>query len=195
LREVGLDGRQRVVGTTTLSGNPSFIARNDTMFLVTQPNAVHLVNARTRMTRVIYSGVARVAPRVHANGQWILIVADSGGNGTPLVERPLLVSLTTGESKKYAYTLGGEVSHGDFLPDGRNFLLTACVTCRDPNFVEKWDLILTPMNGDPPRILTGSESAFKDFWPIAVTRDGHTAFFTAEQSYNTRVVTIALPKF
>jgi hypothetical protein len=86
------------------------------------------------------------------------------------------------------------VSHGYFLPDGRNLLLIACVTCRDPRYVEKWDLILTPMNGDPPRILTGSESSFKDFWPVGVTSDGRTAFFTAEQSYNTRVVTFALPK-
>ena len=153
-----------------------------------------LVNARTGVARVIYSGVGRVEGNVAANGQWILIVAESGGNGTPLVEQPLLVSLTTGESKKYPYALGGEVSHGNFLPDGRNLLLIACVTCRDPGYVEKWDLILTPMNGDPPRILTGSESAFKDFWPAAVTADGRTAFFTAEQSYNTRLVTIALPK-
>jgi hypothetical protein len=43
--------------------------------------------------------------------------------------------------------------------------------------------------------LTGSESAFKDFWPVATTKDGRTAFFTAEQSYNTRIVTFALPKF
>ena len=194
LNEIDLDGRRRVVGTTTVSGSPSFIARNDTLFVVTQPNAVHLVNARTGTSRVIYSGAARVGERVDANGQWILIVAESGGNGTPLVEQPLLVSLTSGESKKYPYALGGEVSHGDFLPDGRNFLLTACVSCKDPNFTEKWDLILTPMNGDPPRILTGSESAFKDFWPVAVTRDGRTAYFSAERSYNTRIATIALPK-
>jgi Tol biopolymer transport system component len=195
LHEVDLDGRERVAGTTTVPGIPSFIARNDTLFLVTQPNAVHLVNARTGVARVIYSGIARVPEHVDASGQWILLVAESGGNGTPFVEQPLLVSLTTGESRKFPYALGGEVSHGDFLPDGRNFLLTACVTCRDPGYVEKWDLILTPMNGDPPRILTGSESAFKDFWPVGVTGDGHTAYFKAEQSYNTRLVTMALPKF
>jgi Tol biopolymer transport system component len=195
LREVDLDGRQRVVATTTVAGNPHFMAGNDTLFLVTQQNAVHLVNTRTGIARVIYSGVTRTVARVDANGQWILIVAESGGNGTRLVEQPLLVSLTTGESKKYPYALGGEVSHGNFLPDGRNFLMTACVSCRDPGYTEKWDLILTPMNGDPPRILTGSEAAFKDFWPVATTADGKTAFFTAEQSYNTRLVTIALPKF
>ena len=69
------------------------------------------------------------------------------------------------------------------------------MTCRDPNYVEKWDVILTPMNGDPPRILTGSESNFKDFWPVAVTKDGRTVFFTAQQSYNTRLIKINLPKF
>ncbi len=194
LHEVDLDGRHRVI-TTTVSGMPSFIAGNDTLFLVTQPNAVQLVNARTGADRVIYSGAARVAEHIDAHGQWILLVAESGGHGTLLVEQPLVVSLTTGESKQYPYSLGGEVSHGTFLPDGRNFMLTACVTCRDPTYTEKWDLILTPMNGDPPRILTGSESTFKDFWPIAVTKDGRTAFIDAEQSYNTRIVTIALPKF
>ena len=154
------------------------------------------MNARTGIARVIYSGVTRRVAGAHRRqGQWILLVAESGGNGTPLIEQPLLVSLTTGESKKYPYALGGEVSHGNFLPDGRNFLMTACVSCRDPGYTEKWDLILTPMNGDPPRILTGSEAAFKDFWPVAATADGKTAFFTAEQSYNTRLVTIALPKF
>lgn len=195
LREVDLDGRQRLVGSTSVVGNPSFIARNDTLFIVGQRNAVQLVNARTGAARVLYTGVTRLAPRLDANGQWVFLVAESGGNGTPLVEQPLLVSLATGESKKYPYALGGEVSHGDFLPDGRNFLLTACVSCKDPNYTEKWDLILTPMNGDPPRILTGSETSFKDFWPVATTKDGRTAFFTAEQSYNTRVVTFALPKF
>ncbi|HTJ22996.1 MAG TPA: hypothetical protein VL383_11410 [Gemmatimonadaceae bacterium] len=195
LHEVDLDGRQRLVGSTAVVGNPSFIARNDTLFIVGQRNAVQLVNARTGVVRALYTGVTRLAPRIDINGQWLLMVAESGGDGTPLVEQPLLVSLTTGESKKYPYALGGEVSHGDFLPDGRNFLLTACVSCKDPNYTEKWDLILTPMNGDPPRILTGSEASFKDFWPLATTKDGRTAFFTAEQSYNTRIVTFALPKF
>lgn len=195
LHEVDLDGRQRLVGSTSVTGNPSFIARNDTLFIIRQENAVQLVNARTGIARVLYAGVTRLGPRIDVNGQWLLMVAESGGDGTPLVEQPLLVSLATGEAKKYSYALGGEVSHGDFLPDGRNFLLTACVSCKDPNYTEKWDLILTPMNGDPPRILTGSESAFKDFWPVAVTKDGRTVFFTAQSSYNTRVVTFALPKF
>jgi Tol biopolymer transport system component len=194
LREVDLNGRQRVVATTTVRGNPSFIARNDTLFLVRQPNAIQLVNTRTGNARVIYSGNTGVSGLVDANGEWIVIVAVSGGNGTPWVEQPLLVSLKTGEAKKYPYSLGGEVSQGDFLPDGRNVLLTACVTCRDPGYVEKWDIILAPMNGDPPRILTGSESHFKDFWPVAVTKDGSTVFFTAQESYNTRIVTFTLPK-
>jgi len=195
LREVDLDGRQRVVGTTMLAGNPSFIARNDTLFLVAQPNAVQLVNARTGSARVIYSGLARLTEQVDASGRWIFLVADSGGNGAQPVQKPLLVSLTTGESKTYPYALGGEVLHGSFLPDGRNFLLTACVTCKEPSYTEKWDLILTPMNGDPPRILTGRQANFKDFWPIAVTKDGRAAYFVAQQSYNTRIVTFALPRF
>jgi hypothetical protein len=191
LREVDLDGRQRVVTATTVSGSPSFITGNDTLFLVRQPNAVHLVSALTGTARVLYSGAVREfgSTTVDASGQWILLVGESGG-----VHQPLLVSLTTGESKKYPYALGGEISHGTFLPDGGSFVLTACVSCRDPEYVEKWDLILTPMNGDPPRILTGSQPALKDFWPIAVTRDGRTVFFSAEQSYNTRIVTIPLPK-
>jgi dipeptidyl aminopeptidase/acylaminoacyl peptidase len=194
LHEVDLEGRQRLVSSTSVAGFPSFITGNDTLFLVKQPNDVQLVNVRTGATRVIYSGVARLESEVDANGQSILIVAESGGNGTPLLEQPLLVSLTTGESKKHPYSLGGEVSGGFFLPDGRNFLLIACVTCREPNYVEKWDIILTPMNGDPPRILTGSEASFKDFWPVAATADGRTVFFTAQQSYNTRLVTVSLPK-
>jgi len=197
LREVDLDGRQRLVGTTTVAGVPGFISRNDTLFLIQQPNAVQLVNARTGTARVLYSGTARGvgSEGVDASGSSILIVAEIGGNGTPVVEQPLLVSLTTGESKKVSYALGGEVSTGSFLPDGRNLLMIACVSCKNPNYTEKWDLILTPMNGDPPRILTGSESSFKDFWPVAITKDGRTAFFSAEQSYNTRLVTFALPKF
>jgi hypothetical protein len=127
---------------------------------------------------------------VASNGQWILIVADSAS-----VDKPLLVSLTTGESKRVPYSLGGEVSHGFFLPDGRNVLLIACTSCRGPNYTEKWDLVVVPMNGDPPRILTGSEASFKDFWPAGIAPDGRTVFFHAEQSYNTRIATFAMPKF
>jgi Tol biopolymer transport system component len=201
LHEVDLAGRPRLVVRTNVPGNPSFITGNDTLFLVQQAGAsngtaksIQSVNSRTGAARVIYTGVTRFQEKVASNGPWIFTVAESGGDETPLLHQPLLVSLSTGEAKKYPYTLGGEVSHGYFLPDGRNLLLIACVTCRDPRYVEKWDLILTPMNGDPPRILTGSESSFKDFWPVGVTSDGRTAFFTAEQSYNTRVVTFALPK-
>jgi Tol biopolymer transport system component len=197
IHEVDLDGRQGTVGTTTVAGTPGFIAGNDTLYLVHQPNAVQLVNARTGSARVIYTGTAHGlgSEPVQASGSSIVLVAETGGNGTPLVEQPMIVSLVTGESKKVPYALGGEVSHGSFLPDGGNLLMTACVSCKDPNYTEKWDLVLTPTNGDPPRILTGSEASFKDFWPVATTKDGRTAFFTAEQSYNTRIVTVALPKF
>jgi len=196
LHEVDLDGRQRVVGTTTLAGTPGFIAGNDTLYLVGRPNGVQLVNARTGSARVLYTGTTRGvgSELTQTSGSSIVLVAETGGNGTPLVEQPMVVSLVTGESKKLSYGLGGEVSHGFFLPDGRNLLMIACVSCKEPNYTEKWDLILTPINGDPPRILTGSEASFKDFWPVATTKDGRTAFFTAEQSYNTRVVTFALPK-
>ena len=196
LHEVELDGRQRIVGTTAIVGVPGFIARNDTAFLVRQQNAIQLVNARTGSARVLYTGVAHGlgSDPVEANGSSIVLVAETGGNGTPVVEQPMVVSLLTGETKKISYGLGGEVSQGFFLPDDRNLLMIACVSCKEPNYTEKWDLILTPLSGDPPRILTGSEASFKDFWPVAITKDGRTAFFTAEQSYNTRVVTFSLPK-
>jgi hypothetical protein len=194
LHEVDLDGKQRIVGTTTIAGMPSSFARNDTLFLVRQPNALQLINARTGTSRILYSGANGGASPNGASGQWVVVVAETGGNGSPYVEQPILVSLTTGETRKHPYSLGGEVSHGDFLPDGRNILLTVCMSCKEPAYVEKWDMILSPMNGDPPRILTQSEASFADFWPITIAKDGRTVFFTAQQSYNTRLVTIALPK-
>ena len=199
LHEVALDGRASLVTTAQLDGEPEFIARTDTLFLVAQPSALHLVNTRTGASRVLYkeggtrtSGVAELS----ADGKWVATVADNYAvEPIEPTEVPLLISLGTGEAKRFPYSLGGEVSKVFFHPDGRNFMLIACPTCHGgAAYVEKWEMILVPMNGDPPRILTAPESNFRDFWATGLSPDGRHMYISAQHSYNTRLVTISLPK-
>ena len=198
IHEVDLAGKDRLVQRITIGGQPHFVAKNDTLFLMAQGKSLHLVNLRTGAERVLYSEsatrfneVAHLSP----DGKWLATVWDDyNDHPQDPTEVPMLINLTTGETKRYPYNLRGEVSTVLFHPDGKNFLLIACPTCKEPNYVEKWEEILMPMNGDPPRVLTAPESNFKDFWGTEFSPDGRGLYIRAQHSYNTRLVTITLPK-
>ena len=122
--------------------------------------------------------------------EWLIkeLIADSSGTDVPKV-----LSLKTGEARRVPYSLPGEVSTPFFHPDGRNLVVMACRSCVPP-YVEKWDVVLLPINGDPPRVLTASQANYKDFWAMTPTGDGRYIYFRGQESYNTRVVTLTFPK-
>jgi len=188
VREVTLDGNDRRV--TTVATPPSYAHFiNDTLLLLKKGTGVDAVNLRTGALRSLYNGSMRGWNDfgVSADGSWLAFSADSD-NGTAY---PHLLSLTTGESRRIPYSLKGELATIFFHPDGRNLVASACITCQTG--VEKWDVVLIPMNGEPARVLTGSEPSYKDFGNPQISADGRYVIFEAEQSYNTRVVTLHLP--
>src|SRR5262249_57433305 len=67
---------------------------------------------------------------------------------------------------------GGEVSQPFFFPDKRNVIVAVCATC--DNGPERRSLVLMPLNGDPPRILSEKEGRIMDWEYIAFPRDGRS---------------------
>lgn len=189
VREVTLDGADRLITTVaSMEGEPHFI--NDTLLVLRKGTGMDAVNLRTGATKPLYSGSMRGwnEPGISPDGSWLVFSADANG-----AAYPQLVSLKTGETRRIPYSLKGEISTIFFHPDGRNLVASACITCATP-FIEKWDVVLIPMNGDAARVLTASQSSYKDFGMPQISPDGRYVVFGAEQSYNTRVVTLTLPK-
>jgi Tol biopolymer transport system component len=189
LREVTLSGADRLLATIeNRDGNPNFV--NDTLLLLRRPTGVDAVSLRTGTIRPLYTGSMRGRSEigVSADGSWIAFSANRGEE-----MYPQLVSLKTGEARAIPYPLKGEISTIFFHPDGRNLITSSCLSCFG-DYVEKWDVVLLPMNGDSPRVLTQSQASYKDFGDPRVSPDGRQILFEAEQSYNTRIVTLTFPK-
>lgn len=191
VREVSLSGGNRLLAAINeagpgAGGEPHFV--NDTLLLLQRATGIEGVNLRTGEPRVLYTGAMRSRGGfgVSRDGNWIAFTGFEGANSFPV-----LLSLTSGESRRIPYTLGGETASVEFHPDGRTLLVNACLTCNTG--LEKWDIVLLPMNGDPPRVLTAGQPTYKDFGPPVISPDGSTVVFQAEPSYNTRVVSLRLP--
>ena len=188
VREVALNGIDRLIAPISASqGDPYFI--NDTLLLVKQGTGIEAINLRTGSVRSVYKGAMRGQSPfgISRDGEWVAFSADSSGGPFPQ-----LLSLATGATRPVPYSLKGELAMVDFHPDGRHLIGEACLTCATG--LEKWDVVLIPMNGEPARILTATESSYKDFSSARSSPDGRYLIFSAEQSYNTRVVRIDLPR-
>jgi Tol biopolymer transport system component len=189
VHEVTMDGKDRLIATLPSTNQPPGFV-NDTLIVVLEPKGLSALNLKTGKTRMLYSGGVRANNGdidLSRDGKWLALVSEEGN-----VEVPLLVSLTTGEARKIPYTIGGEVSNAYFMPDGRSVVVSSCPTCNTGR--ERWDIVQVPINGDPPRVLTASESEYRDHDRPSIAPDGKSIIFAAERSWNTRVVTITLPK-
>jgi Tol biopolymer transport system component len=189
VHEVTMDGKERLIVTLPQTNQPPGFV-NDTLLVVLEQKGLSTINLKTGATRLLYSGGVRANNGdidVSRDGSWLALVSEEGN-----LEVPLLVSLKTGESRKIPYTIGGEVSNAYFMPDGKSVVVSACPTCTTGR--ERWDIVLVPINGDPPRVLTASESDYRDHDRPSIAPDGKSIIFAAERSWNSRVVTITLPK-
>ena len=189
VREVTLRGTDRLlVSLGSAEGTAQFV--NDTLMLLVKITGFDAFDLRNGALRGLYKGAMRpgVELGVSSDASRIAFVADSSG-----ADIAQILSVKTGEVRRVPYSLKGELSTVYFHPDGRNLVALACLSCVTP-YVEKWDILLVPINGDPPRVLTASQAAYKDFWTQQPTADGRYVYFKGEQSYNTRVVTLTFPK-
>ena len=197
-REVTLDGRSRVLtafegagstreGRMPRFADPQFV--NDTLLLVRWGDRITSVDLRTGARKDLYNGPIRSRDEIgiSPDRKWIAFSAWQGENQVPVV-----VSLETREARKIPYSLPGELGVILFHPDGRQLVASACTTCNAG--VEKWEIVMIPMNGEPPRVLTAAQPSYKDYGSPAISPDGSTIIFKAEQSYNTRIASITVPR-
>lgn len=162
---------------------------NDTLVLLNDRRSLTLRNLRTNQDRLLYTGnIWDRGVTLSADGKSIAVSIAVAG-----IDTPLLIDLTTGSSKRVPYSLGGEIAEVQVHPDGRHLVVYACRTCVEPNYVEKWDIVLVPINGDPARVLTASQASYKDHGFPSISPDGRTIAFEGEVSYNTRIVRLTVP--
>jgi Tol biopolymer transport system component len=189
VREVMLNGQSRVVtAISSMQGEPHFVS--DTLLLLQKADGIDAVSLSTGTLRTLYAGPIRSRGGfgLSPDGGWVAVTGWDGDESFPV-----LVSLDTGESRRIPYALGGETAQILFHPDGRNLVVYTCLTCMAPLYLEKWDIVLQPMNGDPARVLTRSQTSYKDHSRPTMSPDGNTLVFVGEQSYNTRIVSLRLP--
>jgi Tol biopolymer transport system component len=191
IHEITLAGTDRLLsrGNPSWSGYPYFI--NDTLLVFRRGDGMDGVDIRTGAVKSLFRGSIRPIdpPGVSPDGTWLVLAANRD-----LDMYPQMISLTTGEHRAIPYPLKGEITSVDFTPDGKSLLLSSCLTCVDPNYKEKWDVVVMPLNGDVPRILTSSQASFADYGTPVVSPDGKWVTVEAERSYNTRVVTLTFSR-
>jgi hypothetical protein len=95
-----------------------------------------------------------------------------------------------GSTRTINNPLGGEVQQVYFLPDGKNVVAAVCATCGTGS--ERRQLVLFPLNGDPPRVLSGKAGTIMDWDFLAVTRDGRTLIYDPELAWPSAVVHIPI---
>jgi Tol biopolymer transport system component len=194
VREVTLAGQIRTLAQAPIPAadiqtirmtEPHFI--NDTLLLLRNNSGVGSVNLRTGAAKQLYTG--NIRPRnefgVSADGNWIAFAAWEGDKSVPT-----LLSLSSGEVRRVPYSLGAELGPVFFHPDGRHLVAPACLRCS----IEKFDIVMIPLNGDPTRVLTAGLAQYVDFWFPSSSPDGRSIVFGGDLSWSSRLVTLTLPR-
>jgi Tol biopolymer transport system component len=168
IREVTLAGADRLLTIiTSLTGQPTFV--NDTLLLLLQGDGVDGVDLRTGELRRLYTGGTRGDNSgfgVSRDGEWVVFAGREGTRYPDLTYFPVMLSLRTGQSRRIPNALGGQIFAVQFHPDGRNLVVEECLTCAED--IEKWDVVLLPLNGDPGRVLTSGQPSYRGFEQVAV---------------------------
>ncbi|HEY6829969.1 MAG TPA: hypothetical protein VI259_24105 [Gemmatimonadaceae bacterium] len=137
------------------------------------------------------------------SGKWTVLLPKGGSDpvfsadGSMLVyenypvanrDDAVLQVVEGGRTRTIANPFGGEVNQIAILPDKRNVLAAVCASC--VNGIERRSLVLFPLNGDPPRVLSEKEGPMMDWDYLAVTRDGKTIIYDPELAWRTAVIHI-----
>ncbi|HYV98510.1 MAG TPA: hypothetical protein VE967_13730 [Gemmatimonadaceae bacterium] len=193
-REMTLDGTDRLLASAPIAspqGEQPFFANDTLLLLKSLDRGVETVNLRTRARRVAFSGTTSPGNTylmgVSADGAWTAFPV--WDNQQSVIN---LFSLRTGESRRIANPLGGQLGEIYFAPDGKNLVVDICIPCRQGT--EKFDIAVFPINGDAPHVLTSSQPGYREFGEQAISPDGKSVFFVGAQSWNTRIVTLTVPK-
>ena len=185
VNQVTLDGRDAVLVTLpdTLFVNMQFMA--DSLIGFATPGAVHTVSLPSGATRTIYSkqGARLGEPVLSADARSVIFPDWLDGDNSAL----RVLSLANGESRLVANSLGGEASQFHFVPDGRHAIIAVCALCID---VERRSMVLLPLNGDPPRVLSAQDHGLMDWDVLAFSKDGKTVTYDAELAWRSVLVHI-----
>ena len=184
VHEVTLAGRDSVIASVPDSLPGFFHFINDTLLLRSTNEGQYALNPSTNRWTTLIRGNAEDLSlssdgRRMAYGFW----------PNPNTDDAVLKVAEGSDVKTIANPFGGEVQYPYFLPDGKNLIVAICATCAT---AERRQLVLFPINGDPPRVLSGKPGTIMDWDVVQVTRDGRTLIYDPELAWRTAVVHIPI---
>lgn len=188
VREVTLNGEARLLTRVIAERYPHLL--DDTLLTYPTGDALlarHLVTGKD--ITLDRGRAANVFVEWASDGKRMLTVKEQADRTFPLI-----LNIADGTSTKIPYTLPGELASVRFHPDGRHLVGWACNTCAMPNWVEKWDIVMIPLNGEPARILTASQSDYRDHGEPVIAPDGSFIAFSGEKQYTSRIVSLPIPR-
>ena len=184
IREVTLAGRDSLLTVIDDSeGQGNFWFLNDTLYIRQSGAGVRALNLRSG--KWISLAEPRYSSPALASDGTTMAFADwpNSNNGDAVLH------VLRGTTKKtIPNPLGGDISQIYFLPDGRNVVAAVCRTCDQG--LERRSLVMFPLNGDPPRLLSGKDGSIFDWDYLAVTSDGRTMIYDPELAWRSALVHI-----
>lgn len=177
----GHDSVLAVVPDSLIGGRSHFV--NDTLFVRPFGGGVVALNLNSgRWTQLLPKGASNAT--YSADGSLFAYENYSAPNrGDAVIE-----VVENGRTRTIANPFGGEVDQLVVLPDKRNILAAVCATCA--NGLERRSLVLFPLNGDPPRVLSEKEGGIMDWDYVALAADGKTIIYDPELAWRAAVVHI-----
>jgi Tol biopolymer transport system component len=194
--DLGRSGVTYSVREVTLAGHDSLIAvieekdsqccfrfLNDTLYARGNNAGVAVLNLSSR--KWITLAQPRYLDAALSSDGSTMIFSHWASPNSDDAELYLVQGTTT---KTIPNPLGGELSQLHFLPDRHNVIAAVCRTCEQG--LERRSLVMFPLNGDPPRVLSGKEGSIMDWDDLAITPDGRTVIYDPELAWRSAFVHI-----
>jgi len=184
LHEVSLTGRDTVLATlkdSIRAGYYDFV--NDTLFLGLTNNGIAGYNLNAhRWTALTDQGPGGFA--ISRDGSKMAFEFWTN----PRTDDAAIHLVEGSSTRTINNPLGGEVQQMYFMPDGKSIVAAVCATCGQG--AERRQLVLFPLNGDPPRVLSGKAGTIMDWDFLSIAPDGRTLVYDPELAWRSAVVHI-----
>jgi Tol biopolymer transport system component len=184
IHEVALDGRDSLLAVIDESeGQGNFWFLNDSLYIRQSGAGVRALNLRSgKWSELAAPGYS--SPALADDGTTMAFAEWPNPN----VGDAVLHVFQGGTKKTIANPFGGDLSQIYFLPDKRNVVAALCRTC--DSGLERRSFVMFPLNGDPPRMLSGKEGSIVDWDYLAITPDGRTLIYDPELAWRAAFVHI-----